>query len=377
MKKYLPVKLKLYILKIQFNLESFLKFLIYSKNNNYKLDNVSKSFQKRLEFNEYDEELLKRICNAYAKSKQIQLASEKVFSPSNEWLPIYENNLKEVILALNSHDYKKLHHLYSNFYREDCSEGLVGSYNMKKRFLSKKISFFNKLQWVNMWIHSYENWKARQNYDISVNDLISPNVGNPYGYFFDNQFISCGLYQQFYAAQINKLLSKSESKLILELGAGFGGMAYFVIRDVHQAAYIDLDLPENIALTSYYLSKAFPDKNIILFGECENINNHLKPGNILLMPSFVVKELNSVSIDLIFNSYSLAEMSRETIDFYILEFDRLLKQNKYFYHLNHNTRCVVKADDFGVNPDHFNLLYKIKGNWNINGDEFEYLYVKY
>jgi hypothetical protein len=42
-------------------------------------------------------------------------------------------------------------------------------------------------------------------------------------------------------------------------------MAYFIIRDINEAAYIDLDLPENIALTSYYLLKAFPKKKIILF----------------------------------------------------------------------------------------------------------------
>jgi hypothetical protein len=112
--------------------QTLYKFSIYCKNINYKLKNVIKSFEDRLEYNDYDKELLMRICNSYTKSKQIQKGSGNIFSPSNEWLPIYENNLKEVILPLNSHDYIKLHKLFSNFYREDCSEGLVGSYNMKK-----------------------------------------------------------------------------------------------------------------------------------------------------------------------------------------------------------------------------------------------------
>ena len=105
---------------------------------------------------------------------------------------------------------------------------------MKKRYFSKKISFLNKLQWVNGAIHSYENWRTRQ-IKININDLKSTNIGNPYGYFFDNQFVSCGLYQQFYASQINNLLFKNESKIILELGAGYGGMAYFIIRDINEA----------------------------------------------------------------------------------------------------------------------------------------------
>ena len=377
MKKYIPIALKIFILKCKFMFQTFIKYIFYKKNKNYNLKNVKKSFENRIENNDYDIEILTRICNAYNKSKEVQFKRDKVFSPSNEWLPIYENNLADVISALKSNDYKKLHNIFSNFYREDCSEGLVGSYDMKNRFLSNNISLLNKLQWVNGAIHSYENWQTRQTNKISIADLKSPNIGNPYGYYFEDQFISCGLYQHFYSTQIKNLLLKNNKKLILELGAGYGGMAYFLIRDILNVTYLDLDLPENIALTSYYLLKAFPNKKIILYGECDNINDNLNIGNILLMPSFIVKELYSNQFDLVFNSYSLAEMNKETIDYYMLEFDRLITSSGYFYHLNHNSRCIVKADDFGINPNNFNLLYKIKGGWNLYGDEFEYLYKKY
>jgi len=53
-------------------------------------------------------------------------------------------------------------------------------------------------------------------------------------------------------------------------------MAYYFIRDNVNSAYIDLDLPENSALTAYYLLKAFPDRRIRLFGEAGSINETIQ-----------------------------------------------------------------------------------------------------
>jgi putative sugar O-methyltransferase len=377
MKKYIPVKIKIFLLKVQLFFQTLLRFLSLKSHNDYKLSNVKRSFNQRLDNNEYDEILLKRICDAYNKSKLVQSKSENIFSPSNEWLPIYENSLKDVISALKTYNYQKLHSIFANFYREDCSDGLVGSYDMRNRYFGNNISFLNKLQWANSAIHSFKVWSSRQITNEPISNLQSPNIGNPYGFYFNDQFVSCGLYQHFYASQIKRLLEKKANKSILELGGGFGGMAYFIIRDIPNCSYLDLDLPENIALTSFYLIKAFPQKNITLFGESDNLNEFKQGNKIFLMPSFVVKELNSDSIDLVFNSYSLAEMSKETIEFYMSEFERLISKSGYFYHLNHNSKSLVKSDDFGISLEKFCLLFKIKGEWNINGDEYEYLYTKY
>jgi hypothetical protein len=48
--------------------------------------------------------------------------------------------------------------------------------------------------------------------------------------------------------------------------------------------------------------------------------------------------------------------------------------------VNHNKKSEVVADDFGIDPVRFDLLYKIPALWNAGRDmlmdEYEYLYRK-
>ena len=49
---------------------------------------------------------------------------------------------------------------------------------------------------------------------------------------------------------------------IAEIGAGYGGFASKVIKNT-KSKYVIFDLPEVNALQYYYLSKNFPEKNIV------------------------------------------------------------------------------------------------------------------
>jgi len=84
------------------------------------------------------------------------------------------------------------------------------------------------------------------------------------------------------------------------------------------------------------------------------------------------------SVDLVFNSYSMAEMSPRTIAQYIAMISHITR--KYFLHVNHTRHSLVTADEFGINPNQFKLIYKLPALWNagINPDmdEYEYLYEK-
>jgi putative sugar O-methyltransferase len=183
--------------------------------------------------------------------------------------------------------------------------------------------------------------------------------------YFYGVLVNCGFYQHYYAKVLSRLL-RGTRKRVLELGGGHGGMAYFLIRDNPDVTYIDFDLPENAALTAYYLLRAFPNKRVLPFGEEEDLS-----ASIIIMPSFAITELADKSVDVAFNSYSLAEMSRETIDTFVSELMRLASE--YILHVNHNRVSKVVADDFGIEGK-FDLLYKIPALWNRGMDEYEYLY---
>jgi putative sugar O-methyltransferase len=344
----------------------------------FRLDKVEKGFENRPATSHNDKETIQRICRAYQLSKKVQGESLEEFKESNEWTPIYDQSLNEIIKALSEGDSQYISSAYRNFWRDKCSTGLLGlPLDMKSHFFSGNISksdlelarrdhFWRLLLWQELCPGT----------DMRV--LESPDIGNPYGFYINNRFLRSGCdYHHYYASLLKRLGGNQERRVVCEIGGGFGGMAYYLLRDWHNVIYIDLDLPENAALTAYYLISAFPNKNIALFGEFE-IGSDYGKYDAVILPSFAIKSLRDSSVDFAFNSYSLAEMSQSTVEMYAVEVARLCKQ--YILHVNHNKDSLVHADNFGFENQGFELIYKTRALWNVarnfEADEFEYLYRK-
>jgi hypothetical protein len=153
-------------------------------------------------------------------------------------------------------------------------------------------------------------------------------------------------------------------------------MAYYLIRNNPKITYVDFDLPENLALTAYYLLRALPDVKVALYGEEELTTSTLENHRIVLMPNFEISKLPANSATAVFNSYSLAEMSAEAIEEYIKQMTRISR--KYFLHVNHTARSLVSADNFGIEGYGYQLLHRKPALWNqgreLVVDEYEYLF---
>ena len=350
----------------------------FKTDHNYNLGLVDKGFLDRSEATTDDTQLLERIITAYNKAKVVQEGMGPSFKPSNEWLPIYQHKLASIMRVLKEGSTCELGRIYRNFFRDPCSAGLHGlPINMNEYFFGNRISRWSKMYLLNDAIHRYRLWKSMLGRAADIRRLSVPNIGNPYGVYFDGTLVNCGFYQHYYATLIARLTKGREKRAILELGGGYGGMAYFLIRDDPKLTYIDFDLPENMALTAYYLLKAFPSRRALLFGESVLSLATLEEYSIIVMPSFAITQLPDKSVDLAYNSYSLAEMAPDTIRTFVSEFTRLAR--RYILHVNHNQVSQVVADDFGIDADGgFELLYKIPALWSLGinpqGDEYEYLY---
>jgi putative sugar O-methyltransferase len=176
--------------------------------------------------------------------------------------------------------------------------------------------------------------------------------------------------------ELGELLRSSANQVVVKLGGGFGGLAYYLLRDHPQVTYVDFDLPEATALASYYLMKSLPDIPIRLYGEIELSSAVLGTPGVIMMPSFEIVNMPSKSAAVSFNSYSLAEMSPVSIQVYVDEVTRLTAG--YFLHVNHNRRARLGADNFGIEERGFKLLNRQLSGWtlgiNTSSDEYEYLY---
>ncbi|MDQ2834406.1 MAG: putative sugar O-methyltransferase [Acidobacteriota bacterium] len=351
----------------------------FASDPNYRLDLVQEGFAPRPGVQQDDSVILKRIIAAYKKSKIDQHSAAEAFNVSNEWLPIYERRLGAVMNALLSENIGDLQRMYQNFFRDPCSFGLVGlPVDMQKNFFRGRISTKYKKYALADVLHRYELWKKRTRNAYPTTVLASPLVGNPFGYSMDGVFVrSGGDYHHYYSHAIKHLVEPKSSKTVVELGGGFGGLAYFLGRDIPGITYIDFDLPEAIALASYYLMKALPDHSITLYGEGDLTDASFTRPGIFMLPSFEIMKMPAKSIDVSFNSYSLAEMSPATIRLYIQQIARITRG--YFLHINHNKNAVLTADNFGVEGHGFNLVSREIAGWtlgiNPDSDEFEYLYI--
>lgn len=344
-------------------------------------NDIIKCFESRI-LDTNNNDIIDRIIVSYNKSKEIQKNLSSAYQVGNEWLPIYNSYMYDIMNALKKKDINAVKKIYENFMREDCSVGLHGlSFDMKNSYFKKSISKIDRELFFLDTIYRYNHWQQLTDFKYTSKDLIMPNYGNPYGIYDGDNFIRTGSeYLHYYSHLINKLLiNKTTRKYIVELGGGYGGLAYFLNKNVTNLTFIDFDLPENMALTAYYLLSSFPEKKVLLFGEADLNETIINDYDIILMPNFELSKLPTNTIDLIFNSYSLAEMTSETINEYIPQLMR--SSNGYILHINHAKKSYsLKADEFGITSDKFELVYKKPALWNmgrnVNMDEFEYLYKK-
>lgn len=350
------------------------------KDPNYDLAAVDEGFSDRSIMQD-DRAILDRVIAAYRASKQAQAVAPSWCQVGNEWLPIYERQLGSVMTALQQGDTAALQAIYGDFWRHSCSAGLVGlCFDMQSRFLGAQISGADRRLFLRDTLHRYRLWKTLLGRTHTVRDLDSPIIGNPYGYRLEGEFVKSGAdYLHYYSVAIARLLRDTAGrKVVMELGGGYGGMAYYLMRDTPNCTYVDFDLPENMALTAYYLLKALPERKVLLYGEGDLGASALEQYDVVIMPNFEIVRMPDESADLTFNSYSLAEMPSEAIQRYVAEFTRTT--SLYLLHINHTRHSQVGADAFGIDPQVFDLLYRVPALWNYGRnpdmDEYEFLYRK-
>ena len=180
-------------------------------------------------------------------------------------------------------------------------------------------------------------------------------------------------------AQLLTLVEDIDNPVICEIGGGQGGQAYSTIKNANKhLTYINLDLPEVLAMASYLLCCGHPDKKILMYGEGDISKDY----DIILMPNFCLQELDDKSVDLFFNQRSFPEMERATVTEYLAQIGRVC--SRYFYHINYNNR---RKDPYGLSyvlstqviPDLDIFKMVIQSPWYFNrlGEETKLTYMSF
>lgn len=290
-----------------------------------------------------------------------------------EWI---EKNKRNYIKTKNL---KNLSKLFSNFFRNHLSYGLISSHwkpKMKIKNSEKLVS--DILKNISVWEEFTQ--KKISDYKFLENNK---NIGNPYGLIFKNKLI---LYDtprhDYYANKIQNLIfHKNKIPTILEVGGGFGGLLTQLLKRKLKFNYINIDLYKSLQIAYYFIKKNFEKKIII----SKIVSNDIfkKKNQIIFVPYNKQEFWNSnLKVDILFNSNSFSEMGKKSLLHYFKIINNKIKP-KYILHQNSNLKSFSKlkiykeipSSKFPIDSKSYDLLNFGLSNFQGGSGRYrEYLY---
>jgi putative sugar O-methyltransferase len=133
---------------------------------------------------------------------------------------------------------------------------------------------------------------------------------------------------------------------ILEIGGGYGGLAYYLIRLYPNSEYVIVDIPESLLFSAIYLSVICDKALCRLIGDPnEKVSLNGKPA-VTFLPDYAIDNLiEEGKFDLVINTFSLTEMSRAQAIHYAARVEKLLRPAGLFYEHNVPTYEGSEIDD--------------------------------
>jgi len=325
-------------------------FLIFLNRNN----SIKIFTPKERVVDKSDLPLAEKILNSYKSMKLDQKLD--LYKPSSLWQQHLDNDFKFMNEAVKKDDLEKFLYFLQNFgdwnnYLGIENQNLIKRYSKNiflKKYLRDEI-FFGQLQ---LW--NYFNKKH-----LDYNKLNMPRFGNQNGAYIEDNFVVIGsFFNEIYSQIINKYITKDKHNILIDLGGGYGKLAYYCLRNLKKYTFIDFDIPETLTLATYYLSKSFPEKKVFLYGD-EKLNNiNIKDYDLIFLPPWEIEKIRNDSVELVINRNSLGEMDQAAAKNYINHIHRI---TKYFFSSNHEYfRNHFKNNEKSLINSEFNMQNKFK-----------------
>jgi putative sugar O-methyltransferase len=329
----------------------------------YDLQNVTDGFASRIDDSQNDEELLERICAAYIKAMEQQQLVSETYKATEWWEQVRLRSLGPVTRALQMRDIESLQKMYRNFFRDPCSAGLLGvPYGMSNAYFCGTIKDVHRSFYLSHALYRIDYWMTQTDNRFALRNLAGPEIGNPFGALVGGTYLRVGAeYAHYCAHRIDSLLG-SEKATVAEIGGGFGGMAYYLLRDRPSVTYLNFDVPESIALSSYYLLKAFPHLNFLLYGEKELTGEVIDRADVVLMPVFELAAMPARTIDVTFSSHALSDISSESMVEYLNNIAQMTRE--YFLYIGNSHASKSISQLISQNHSSFNLIETRSSGWH-------------
>ena len=192
--------------------------------------------------------------------------------------------------------------------------------------------FYTGLLWYQMSLHASDDLYRR---------IQEPRLGQPIRLVLKDQAISQDLAQsllEYY--RIKQMCAGAglpERRTYLELGAGYGRLAY-VFLSAAPCRYIIVDIPPTLLVSKWYLSRVFPDMKVFgyrAFDRYEDVQEEIEAADIVFLTPNQYAKLPDDSVDVSISISNLHEMTRDQMTAYKALLQRTTRRMIYIKQWQH------------------------------------------
>ncbi len=213
------------------------------------------------------------------------------------------------------------------------------------------------------------NQTRRRDGDGLLGKIEEPPFGGPHLVRLSNGWTTtqdlCNSIFEFHS--ITRGIGKAGAgRLFIELGAGYGRLAYVFLKAHPGCKYWIIDLPPALYVSQEYLSAVFPDLKVFRFrhfNSFDEVAAEVEACDIGFFSANQIRLLPDKVADVFIAISNLHEMTREQIDLYFQEIDRLTRG--IFYTKQWLSSRTTTEEGFVVRRGE----YPVKAEWEQLYDE--------
>lgn len=190
----------------------------------------------------------------------------------------------------------------------------------------------------------YEDWVSRYGPSVDAADLKrwpEPAVGTPtvlehQGYRASVIYLKNFALAKVIEDAVARHHARGRDLKVLEIGAGYGGVAEILLRKGIAASFTDVDLPENLFLAAQFVQAAFPEASGAVINRAAPQDGKAAQLRFLLPNDLPL--LDDEEFDLAVNTVSLGEMPAATAQAYVAWISTHVAPDGLF--ISHNAHAV-------------------------------------
>jgi putative sugar O-methyltransferase len=237
--------------------------------------------------------------------------------------------------------------------------------------LNDRAASFNTAEaWLyKTFVAMYADVVERQDPRRLLRSLEEPALGNPFLICHNGRRISqdlCNSVHELYSILGPEGLPppRLPSPSFAEIGAGYGRLAYIILKAVPDARYCIVDIPPALYLSQRYVTTLFPELPVFRFrpfASYGEVSGEFEQSRIRFIAPHQLALLPAKSIDYFINVSSFHEMTVAQVKNYFDLIDRLCRGRLYTKQWRVSraqvNACTLREHDYPV-PSHWRTIFQ-------------------